>query len=116
MHDELMDDGNSSAAAEAALEARVIRALELGPELRISADFAARVAAQVPMRKPVVVTETHYGRNAMVIAMLVLFVALVAVASRMAGNSAFALGMEWILCAQFVAFGVWLGVRQWRVR
>jgi hypothetical protein len=112
MYDESVDDNSSYAAP---MEARLTRALERVPKPLIAADFAARVAAQAPARVPVAVTPTYYGRTAVVIGMVVLFVALVVFAPRTVGNSTFWLAMEWVLCAQFVGLGVWLGVRRWEL-
>ena len=110
MYDESVDDKSSY---EAAMEARLTRALERVPEPKIAADFAARVAARVPAEKPIAVRATYYGRTAVVIGMVVLFVSLLVFAPRTAGNSTFWVAMEWILCAQFIGLGVWLGVRRW---
>jgi len=118
MYDGTMDDGKmndaipSAAASTAAGELRLIRALEARPEPQIPADFAARVASRVPEAKPVPLPATHYGRNAMVISMIVLLAAILVFAPRTAGNSAVWLTVEWTLCAQLVAIAVWFGTRR----
>ena len=111
MREEWMNEENTP-DADVEIEQRLIRALENRPTVRIPADFAARVASQLPERRPIALTPTHYGRKAMVICMVVLGVALLA---------AFALhGMAvppavqvtgWILYAQFLALVVWFGMR-----
>lgn len=111
MREEWMNQENTP-DADAEMEQRLIRALETRPAVEIPADFAARVASQLPERRPITLTPTHYGRKAMVLCMVVLGVALLA---------AFALhGVAvppavqitgWILYAQFLALVVWFGMR-----
>jgi hypothetical protein len=110
MREEWMNEENTPDADE--MEQRLIRALETRPAVQIPAGFAARIASQLPARRPIAVTPTHYGRKVMVICMVVLGVALLA---------AFALqGMVvppvvqvtgWILYVQFLALVVWFGMR-----
>jgi hypothetical protein len=97
------------------LDERIVRALESEPDVSemIPSDFAARVAAQVPARKPVAVTPTHYGRRAMIFCGVVLFAVLVALTARGVEHSAIGLILEWCLFAQFVTLAIWLGTRRW---
>jgi hypothetical protein len=106
MHDEGM---NPEEALLAQMDARLLRALETRPKMSIPADFAARVARQLPERPPVLLTPRYYGRNAMVICMVVLVAALLALALHGAGNSPLWVALEWIVCAQIVSLAVWLG-------
>jgi hypothetical protein len=100
-------------ARERAFDERIVAELERAPDLSVSipADFAQRVAARVPARRPVTVRATHYGRMAMWCSLLVLLVLLVAAATR---GMQLATVVEWVLFAQFLGLAVWLGVRQWR--
>lgn len=104
------------AQAERELDARVVEQLERLPDLSaaIPADFAARVAAQVPARRPVPVRTTHYGRMLMIFGLVVLFVALVVLAIRGSAGSTIGMALEWTLCVQFLAFAVWIGVQRFR--
>jgi hypothetical protein len=66
---------------DAAFDASITRALETAPELSISADFAARVARQLPplpLLRPLAasLTPRRYGRNAAIACMAVLMVSM----------------------------------------
>jgi len=98
---------------EDALEERVTRALERVPEVRIPAEFAARVVAQVPKRKEIAVRPARYGLMAMRTSVAVLVLALVVVAMHATVRSVIGIALEWVLCAELVALAVWLsGVRE----
>lgn len=103
---------NPQEALSAEMDARLVQALETRPELSVPADFAARIASQLPEQRPVLLTPRYYGRNAMVISMVVLVAALLALALHSAGNSPLWIALEWIVCAQIVSLAVWLGM--WR--
>ena len=109
MRDEWMNELN---AEDAELDQRLTRALEARPVVDIPADFAARVARQLPERKPIVLTPTHYGRKAMVVCMVVLGVALlVGFVMRGVAVPAMVQVVGWILYAQFLGLVVWFGMR-----
>ena len=115
----MLDEGMSREEMDVrALDERVVRALERVPDAAVSipADFAARVAGQVPASRPVSFTPTHNGRTVMVVSVVVLLVALLALAHAGAERSVFGLAVEWFLFAQFLALAVWLGTRSWGVR
>jgi hypothetical protein len=116
MRDEQMKTLNTDDAFLAELDERLIRTLETRPKVHIPADFAARVANQLPAKKTVSLTPTHYGRNAMLISMVVLAVALLALALHSADRSTLGLTMEWILCGQFLSIAVWFGTRRQGLR
>jgi cytochrome oxidase assembly protein ShyY1 len=101
---------------ERALDERIVAALERAADLTrsIPADFAERVAARVPARRPVAVKETHYGWTMMWCSLAVLFVVLVIVAVHGAGRSTIGTAVEWSLYLQFLAISIWLAMRQWR--
>jgi hypothetical protein len=121
MHDEPLNPENLSPAAmeqaameQAAMEQldqRLIRALETVPEPHIPANFAARVASQLPVRRPVSLTPTHYGYTAMLIGIVATFVALLAVALHTTGRATFGLPESFLLI-QFIVLAVWFSV--WR--
>ena len=96
------------------LEQRIVGALETAPQPQIPADFAARVARQLPARRPVSLTPTHYGKNAMVLGTLVTFVALMMLALH-SSHATFGL-LESLLFAQFIALAVWLTVWRYGLR
>jgi hypothetical protein len=119
MHNEPLNQNDLSPAAIEHLDQRILRALEAAPEPHIPADFAARVAGQLPAKRPESLTPTHYGRWAMVIAAVATFAVLLVLALHSADYSAGhvtghpAIGVvESILFAQFIALAVWLSV--WR--
>ena len=107
MHEQRMRVG------EDALEERVVRALERVPEVRIPAEFAARVAGRVPKRREIAVRPARYGLMAMRISVAVLVLALVVVAMHATVRSVIGIALEWVLCVELVTLAVWLsGVRE----
>jgi hypothetical protein len=119
MHNEPLNPDNlSHSAMEHAtehLDQRIVRALETAPEPHIRADFAARVASQLPARRPVSLTPTHYGQNATLAGMLVTLAALLALALKPAGHATFGL-LESLLFAQFIALAVWFTIWRYGLR
>jgi hypothetical protein len=111
MPDEFVNQPISSNAEIDELDHRILHALETAPELHIPADFAARVTSKLPARRPISLTPTHYGRNAMLIGMVVTLVALLALTLHNGAHAAFGLP-ESLLLAQFVALTVWLSIRR----
>lgn len=120
MRDEGMNPGDmnqskamgSEEAFQKKLDARLVQVLETRPETVIPADFAARVASQMPTRRPVLLRSTHYGQRAMVLCLAVLAVVVLGLALRNIGHTAIGMTVEWLLCAQFVLLAMWLGM--WR--
>ena len=96
------------------LEQRIVRALETAPEPQIRADFAARVASQLPATRPVSLTPRHYGQYATLIGAVVTLAALV-ILSLHSTRPSFGL-LESLLFAQFVALAVWLSVWRYGLR
>jgi hypothetical protein len=120
MHYEPINPDNLSPTAmeQAAMEQLdqcLIRALETVPEPRIPADFAARVASQLPARRPVSLTPTHYGQNAMLLGMVVILAALLTLALHATGHATFGL-LESLLFAQFVVFAIWFSALRHSLR
>jgi hypothetical protein len=103
-------------AADNALEQRLIRALEMAPEPLIPSGFAARIASQLPAPRPLSVTSTRYGQNALRISMVALPIVLVAVASHAANNTTVGVALQWTLCAQFAGLAIWLGTQRTGLR
>ena len=96
------------------LDQRIVRALETAPELQIPADFAARVASSLPATRPVSLTPTHYGQNAMLLGIVVILAALVILALH---STHATLGLlESLLFAQFLALAVWFTVWRYGLR
>jgi predicted phage tail protein len=109
MRDEWVNELNTAAAE---MDERLTRALEARPVVDIPADFAARVARQLPERKPIALTPTHYGRKAMVVCMVVLGAALlVGFVLRGVAVPPMVQVTGWILYAQFLGLVVWFGMR-----
>jgi hypothetical protein len=97
------------------LELQITQALERLPEMAIPADFAARVAAQLPKRRAVMMPCLQTRRTGQSIAaacLVALLGAMLLLAPRATLHSTFWTAMEWTLCAQFVVLAMWLGV--WR--
>jgi hypothetical protein len=114
MHDQPVNPQHPSQfemTALAELDQRVIRALEASPEPQIPDDFAARVASRVPASRPLSVTPTRYGHNAILISIAVLFAALFALAPHAVNRSVVGLTIECLLCAQFIGLTIWLSIR-----
>jgi hypothetical protein len=115
MHNQPLDPDNlSQSAMDQAtehLDQRIVRALEAAPRPQIPADFAARVAGQLPAGRPASLTPTHYGQNATLAGMLVTLAALLILALKPTGHATLGL-LESLLSAQFIALAVWFSV--WR--
>jgi hypothetical protein len=114
--DPLTQELSSPSDASDSLDQRLLRALETAPAPRISEDFAARVAANLPAHMPASnlpsraaasIHATHYGRYAMLLGIVLIFATMMTLAAHTAGRSAFELAIEWTLFAQFVALTVW---------
>ncbi len=96
-----------------ALDLQIVQELERASDLSsvIPSDFAARVAEKVPARQPLAAKPvSHYGRTLSWIGLVLLFLALLALATRGNSGSVVDLAVEWTLCLQFLAIAVWLGV------
>ena len=93
------------------LDARIVRALENAPQLEIPADFAARVARQLPPRPTAILSPARYGYRAAVACLVVLLAVILALAPRGTGTSIFWILIESTFCAQFALVAVWLAVR-----
>ena len=90
------------------LENRIILVLEAAPRTEIPADFAARVAAELPPRAEVVLTPGRYGQRAAFACLVLLLPLMLAIAHRATGTSLYWFSIESIFCAQFVLLAVWL--------
>jgi len=121
MHDEPLNQNDLSPSATEHtdlaldLDQRLIRALETVPEPRIPADFATRVASQLPARRPDSLTSTHYGQKAMLLGIVVTLAALLLLTVHTPGHASFGL-LESLLFAQFVALTVWFSVWRYGLR
>ena len=112
MPDEFVNQPISSNAEIDELDHRILRALETAPELHIPADFAARVTSKLPARRPVSLTPTHYGRNAILIGMVMTLLALLGVDSAQRSTRRIRSDRSRSCLAQFVALTVWLSIRR----
>jgi hypothetical protein len=115
MHNDPLDPDGLLQSAMEQLDQRVVQALETAPEPKIPTDFAARVASQLPARRPVSLTPTYYGQSAMVIGVVVTLAALVVLALHSTGHATFGL-LDSLLFAQFIALAVWLTVWRYGLR
>jgi len=102
------------------LDARMTRALETAPQFSIADDFALRVVERLPVRRrlslPAEIAAPRIGRRVTFAALLVLFVAMIAVALHTQGKGArpYAL-VEGLLAAEFIVLTVWLSLRPQRI-
>ena len=118
MHESLNPEDLSQSAMEPAtehLDQRIVRALEAAPEPQIPGDFAARLASRLPAGRPVSLTPTHYGKNAMLVGIALTLAALLVLARHTTGDAAFGL-LESLLLAQFIALAVWFTVWRYGLR
>jgi hypothetical protein len=95
------------------LERRILLALETAPQTEIPADFAARIARQLPPRPEVVLTPNRNGQRAAVACLVVLLGLMLAFAHRATGTSLYWFSLESIFCAQFALLAVWLVARSY---
>jgi hypothetical protein len=121
MHDEPLNDLSPNAnerpdlVLDHDLDERLIRALETVPDPQIPADFAARVASRLPARRPVSLTATHYGQNAMLLGIVATLAVLLVLALHTAGHASYGL-LETFLLAEFIALTVWFSVWRYGLR
>jgi hypothetical protein len=107
----MAEDKMNPALHAQSLDARILRVLETPPRLEIPADFAARVARQLPPLPVAILSPARYGYRAGAACLFVLLALILVFARRAMGTSIFWLSMESIFCAQFVLVAVWLVVR-----
>jgi hypothetical protein len=104
----MAEDKMNASSGQTSLDRRIILALETAPRPEIPADFAARIAAQLPPRVTVVLTPGRYGQRAAVACLVVLLPLMLAIAHRATGTSLYWFSIELIFCAQFALVAVWL--------
>jgi hypothetical protein len=109
--------------AEDKMNARIIHALEITPQVEIPADFAARVTALVPTQAKerlewvtlgsvgTILTPGRYGRWAVVACLLILPVLMLVFAHQVNGVSLYWFSIEAIFIAQSVLLALWLAAR-----
>jgi hypothetical protein len=97
--------------AEDQMNAKIILALETAPRAGIPADFAARVAVNLPAREALVLTPGRYGRWAVVACLVMLPGLMMAFTPQAAGTSLYWFLTESILTAQSVLLALWLVAR-----
>jgi hypothetical protein len=117
MYDESINHSAPTGSTDplAALDSRIVQALENLPEVQIPANFAARVASRIPARPAISLRATHYGKAAMLLSMAVLLITLLALAGDRHVTSTLGLALQWTLCAQFIGLVVWLSMRRYKV-
>jgi hypothetical protein len=108
MAEDKMNAPSGQTSLDASLDRRIILALETAPRAKIPADFAARIAAQLPPRATVVLPPGRYGQRAAVACLVVLFPLMLAIAHRATGTSLYWFSIELVFCAQFALVAVWL--------
>ena len=115
MHDEPVSQNELSPTATELFDQRIVRVLETVPDPLVPADFAPRVASQLPARRPVSLTPTHYGDHAMLLGIVATLAAMVVLALHTTGRASFGLP-ESLLLTQFIILAIWLSVRRHSMR
>jgi hypothetical protein len=107
------DRASERELADRAMDMRIVRALEQAPQVRISEDFAARVAARVPANtvrlRTARVQVGRVGFSVAAVCLIVLAIAMLAFAPRTTHNT-FYLALEWTLAAQFCLIAAWIAM------
>ena len=111
---------NTEEGLHRALDAKIVQTLEMQPNVAIPDGFAARMASQVPARRPaarraVLLRRTHYGLKAMAASLIALAIMLIALVANHFGHTAVGQVMEWIIYSQFLLLAVWFGVYRARI-
>ena len=96
------------------LETRILLALETAPAPEIPADFAARVARQLPSRPAVFLTPKRNGQRAALACLVMLLGLMLGFANRATGTSLYWFSLESIFGAQFALLDVWLVARRYK--
>lgn len=109
MGNQQMNFGDERLDVGEAIDRRVADVLERAPAVNIPADFAVRVAGQVPARGAVAVRGSRYGWMAARICLAVLLIAIVLMALRASDRRAINIALEWILCGELVGLSMWMG-------
>ena len=102
---------SSSSDEMRALDGRITAALERAPHPSIPADFAARVAARLPVvgaRATTYLPSSRVGIAASIAGLLLLLAGMLLLAPRTTGHDVYWMGLEWTLAAQFCVLAVWL--------
>jgi hypothetical protein len=117
MHGDPMKDFDMREDETLRLEARITAALEQAPRVVAPEDFAARVAARVPVRSTLsapALQGARFGWAAAVVSLVVLLAAMLWLAPRATPHAVYWIALEWLMCAQFCAVAIWVG--GWRSR
>ncbi|HEX3570776.1 MAG TPA: hypothetical protein VHU44_08125 [Acidobacteriaceae bacterium] len=105
-------------AADRALDARIVSALEQAPPIHIPQDFAARVASRIPARTARLradriparrVPVRHVGYTVAAACLIALAVAMLALAPHSTHNT-FYVALDSTLAAQFCLLAAWLAL------
>ena len=95
-----------------ALEEQIVQALERRPRVEIPADFAARIARDLPpMHGGLTLTPRRYGYVAAAACLVVLIALMVVFAHRLTFASQYWIWVESTFCVQFALLAVWMVVR-----
>jgi hypothetical protein len=109
MHEQSLNQQDLPYEAMEHLDQRIVRALEMQPQVAVPVDFALRVVSRLPAKRPVSLKATHYGQSAMLLGILISLVALVVLTLNPIGPARFGL-LESMLFAQFIGLVVWFSV------
>jgi hypothetical protein len=93
------------------LDSRIVLALETAPRTDVPANFAAKIARQLPARSVPELTPRRYGQRAAVACLLALPVLMLAFVPRATGTSVYWFSIESIFAAQSALLAVWVAAR-----
>jgi len=95
------------------LDAKIARVLELAPQPKIPAGFAARLAAQLPPAEAMTLAPSRYGRNTAAVCVAILL-ALIFLAARDAADFPIWISIEALLSLQLALIAIGLTVGSFR--
>jgi hypothetical protein len=93
------------------LDERIVLALEIAPGVDVPANFAAKIARQLPARSVPELAPQRYGQLAAAVCLLMLPVLMLVFIPRPTGTSVYWLSIESIFAAQSALLAVWLAAR-----
>jgi predicted anti-sigma-YlaC factor YlaD len=114
-HEPRTDESAHLEDCDACMDVRLSLALEAKPEVRIPADFAARVAAMAPARRrrqPIIRTQRHWGLAAAMAVVTVLL--MVCFRGPSSTNSWIGPVFLFLVTGEIAALALWLGPRWMR--
>jgi hypothetical protein len=97
---------------------QLIRALEAAPQVQVADDFALRLMARLPARRPASFTQLPSVGRRVAYATLALLLAAMLAAALYSGpaNPLVRTAVNWTCAAEFIVLSVWLALRPQALR